>query len=230
MTSQPPVSFPPRRSTRLTPACCLGHGEGVLVSHDRGPIRFALWVGPGRDPQVAYLDARLLAIATTEAGEAGLLLHVRGVSHNALGGERHGDLGPAVLHRMAHAALDRDSDPVLQLPEACAAPRGADGLCATAMDAPRPGTPYDEVGAFAIGDGFAIAWVMRDAVGHGRVVRRAVYADERFLLETGSGADGRPRAWPARGLGAVDLAPMAPSAAELAVIEDRIADVTGDAS
>ena len=54
--------------------------------YDRQRTRFALWTRPGRDPEVAYLDARLLAIATSELGATGLQVHGSGISFNILGG------------------------------------------------------------------------------------------------------------------------------------------------
>jgi hypothetical protein len=198
----------------------------VFRVYDRRGIRFALWTAHGRDPEVAYLDARLLAIATSELGTTGLQLHGSGISHNILGGARPGDIDPAALHRMAHAALDGDGKPRLGLPEPCADRIGPDGLCETAAREPQPGTPAEPAGSFAIEGGFAIQWVMRDDVLHGRVIRRAVYMDDRYLLEAGSGPDGRARVWPARGLMAHGLEFVTPAASELAGIEERIMGVS----
>ena len=205
---------------------CLGHGGTVFRVYDCQGIRFGLWTGHGRDPEVAYLDARLLAIATSELGATGLQLHGSGISYNTLGGARRGDIDPAALHRLTHAALDNDGRRRLGLVEPCKDPVGPGGLCATAAREPRPGTPADPPGSFATGGGFALQWVMRDDVVRGRAVRRAIYMDDRYLLEAASGPDGRARAWPARGLMAHGLEFVTPAASELVVIEDRIMGVT----
>lgn len=194
--------------------------------HDRQGVRFGSWTGHGRDPEVAYLDARLLMICTSELGTTGLQLHGSGTSYNIFGGARHGDSDPAALHRLAHAALDDDGKPCFGLVRPCEESVGPDGLCETAARQPRPGTPADPTGSFAIEHGFALQWVMRDDVARGRAVRRAVYMDDRFLVEAASGPDGRPRVWPARGLMVHGLEFVTPAASELAVIEQRILGVT----
>lgn len=194
--------------------------------YDRHGIRFGLWTGHGRDPEVAYLDDRLLAVCTSELGATGLQLHASGVSYNILGGARPGDIDAAVLHRLAHAALDGDGKPRFGLVRPCEEPVGPDRLCETAAHQPRPGTPADPVGSFAIEGGFALQWVMRDDVARGRAVRRAVYMDDRYLLEAASGPDGRARVWPARGLMGHGLEFVTPTAIELAVIEEQIMGVT----
>ena len=194
--------------------------------YDRHGCRFGLWTGHGRDPEVAYLDARLLAICTSELGTTGLQLHGSGISYNILGGARQGDIDPAALHRLAHAALDDDGKARLGLVRPCEEPVGPDRLCETAARQPQPGTPADPTGSFAIEGGFALQWVMRDDVVRGRAVRRAVYVDDRYLLEAASGPDGRARVWPARGLMVHGLEFVTPAASELAVIEERILGVT----
>ena len=199
----------------------------MFHAYDHQGIRFALWGGPGRDPQLAYLDARLLAVATSELGTTGLALHGSGSSYNTYGGVRAGEIDPAALHRMAHGAVGSDGEMGLGLPEPCDDRVGPDALCETAAGEPRPGTPAEPAGSFAIESGYALQWVTWDDLGRDGVVRRAVYMDDRYLLEAGSGPDGRPRAWPARGLMAHGLESVTPAASELALIEQRISELTG---
>lgn len=203
------------------------HRWTVIHLDDRHDFRFAIWTGHGRDPEVAYLDGRLLAIATTELGTTGLRIYPSGVSSNVLGGERRGDIDPAALHRIVHAAVDVDRGPIFELDEPCDGPVGVDGLCEAARREPRPGTPADPVGSFAIEDGFALQWCTWEDAGRDGVLRRAVYVDERFLLEAGLGRDAAVRAWPARGLLPYGLELVTPAAGELAVIEGRISRLTG---
>ena len=192
----------------------------MVETHDHQGVRFAVWTGHGRDPEVAYLDERLLAIGTSELGATGWLLYGSGLSLNVLGGVRRGAIDEAALHRMAHTAVDVELDPP------CEGPLGSDGLCAAARREPRPGTPAEPAGSFVIEEGFAIQWVAWEDILRRGVLRRAVYLDARFLLEAGLGRDGAVRAWPARGLAAQGLALVTPAARELVVIEERIRRVT----
>ena len=195
--------------------------------YDRDPIRFAVWSGHGRDPQVAYLDGRLLAVTTSELGEKGWHLYGSGSSYNVLGGARPGDIDAAALHRIVHASAARDGEPAFGLDVPCEHSLGPDGLCETARREPRPGTPADPLASLVLEDGFAIQWVTwDDALRHG-ILRRAVYVDERFLLESGLGPDGAVRAWPARGLMPHGLELVTPTGSELGVIEERISRETG---
>jgi hypothetical protein len=198
----------------------------VFRTYDHDGISFAIWSGHGRDPEVAYLDARQLAIATSELGETGLQLHGSGVSYNSLGGACPGDLDVAALHRIARASVADDGKPILSLGARCEDPLGPDGLCETARREPRPGTPADPVGSFALEAVFALQWASWDDLPRDGVLRRAVYMDERFLLEAGLGPDGTVRAWPARGLMPHGLELVTPSASDLGVIEERIARLT----
>lgn len=197
----------------------------VFHAYDRNGIRFALWTGHGRDPEVAYLDARLLAIATSELGTSGLQLHGSGVSFNVLGGARAGDIDSAALHRMVHGGLGGDGKMGLGLPGRCAEPLALDGLCETAARDPRPEMPAEPTGSFVLESDFALQWVIWDDGRRDRPLRRAVYADDRYLLEAASGPDGRVRAWPARGLMPHGLELVTPTASELSVVEERITDL-----
>ena len=198
----------------------------MIHTHEGHGIGFAVWTGHGRDPQVAYLDARLFAIATSELGKTGWLLYGSGVSYNALGGERRGAIDPAALHRMVHAVVDGRGAPYFELSPPCERPVGTDGMCETARREPRPGTPAEPAGSFVIGEGFALRWVTWEDVVRRGVMRRAEYMDEHFLLEAGLGHDGAVRAWPARGLMAHGLELVTPAASELIFIEERITSLT----
>ena len=135
---------------------------------------------------------------------------------------------PASIARLTLRSIATAS-PASDCPDRVPHRFGPDGLCETAAREPRPGTPADPTGSFAIEGGFALQWVTRDDVVRGRVIRRAVYMDDRYLLEAGSGPDGRARVWPARGLMAHGLEFVTPAASELAVIEERIMGVTNAA-
>ena len=193
--------------------------------YDRGGIRFAIWVGPGRDPQVAYLDARQLVITTSELGTTGLLLHGSGSSYNVLGGQRDGDVDPAVLHRIAHGAIGRDGMASFHLEAHCAAP-AIDALCEIARVEPLPGTETAPLGSLALEPEYFVAWVAWTDLLRDGLLRRAVYLDGRYLLEAGVGPHGAVRAWPASGLASFGLELVAPPARDLAEIEARISRVT----
>ena len=198
----------------------------MIHTYHRGDIRFAVWVGPGRDPQVAYLDARQSVIASSESGTSGLLLYDSGSSRNALGGQRQGDIDPAVLHRIVHVAADRDGTPLFHLEVRCDEALAHDGLCSTAQTEPRPGMEAEPLGMLVLEERFALGWMTWDDPVRADMLRHAVYADERYLLDVGTGPDGSVRAWPSRLLEPHGLDLLAPSAGELARIEERIATVT----
>jgi hypothetical protein len=185
-----------------------------------------MWVGPGRDPQVAYLDARLLAVATSELGTTGCRIYESGMCQNVLGGERHGDIDPAALHRIVHTARDRDGAPLFDLGVPCEATPPSDGLCGIGRREPRPVTEAAPRGSFAIEADLALQWVRWQEPDRAGVLRRALYADDRYLLEAGTGPDGVVRVWIARGLQPYGLESVAPSAKWLADIEARISRVT----
>lgn len=198
----------------------------MIHTYHRGDIRFAIWVGPGRDPQVAYLDARQSVIASSESGTSGLLLYDSGSSRNVLGGRRDGDIDRAVLHRVVHFATDRDGTSLFHLRAPCRDVPAADGLCAAARSQPRPGMEAEPLGSLIIEPAFALQWTTWDDPARADVLRHAVYADERYLLDVGTGPDGSVRAWPSRLLEPHGLDLLSPSAGELARIEERIASVT----
>ena len=197
----------------------------MIRIRDEGAVRFAVWLGPGRDPQVAYLDARQMSIATSELGTTGRMLHRAGQSYNVLGGHRRGDIDPAILHRIAHGVTGRDGTASFELESPCTAP-ASDGLCAIARSEPRPGTEAEPPGSLALEPGFALSWVAWADPDRAGVLRRAVYVDERYLLEAGLGPDHAVRAWPARGLAPTGLELVAPAARDLASIEVRISRLT----
>ena len=199
----------------------------MIHTFDRQGIRFAIWTGHGRDPEVAYLDGRLMVIATSELRQTGWRLHGSGLSYNILGGERRGEIDAAVLHRIVHAAVGRDGRPFFDVDEPCDDRLSSDGFCGTAERQPRPGTPAEPEGFFVIGEGFAVQWVTWEDIGRVGVVRRAVYVDDRFLLEAGTGPDGAVRLWPARGLMPHGLELVTPLARETAEIEERVFRATG---
>jgi hypothetical protein len=198
----------------------------VICTYERGDVRFAIWVGPGRDPQVAYLDARQSVMAGSELGTSGLLLYDSGSSRNLLGGRREGDIDRAVLHRVVHVVTDHDGTSLFHLQAPCRDAPAADGLCAAARSEPRPGMDAEPLGSLVTEPGFALQWVTWDDPVRTDVLRHAVYADERYLLDAGTGHDGSVRAWPSRLLEPHGLELVAPSAEELARIEERIASVT----
>jgi hypothetical protein len=147
-----------------------------------------------------------------------------------LGGHRRGDIDPAVLHRIVHVAADRDGTPLLRLPVPCDDAPAPDGLCAVARTEPRPGMEAEPLGALVLEAGFALGWVTWDDPVRATVLRHAVYADQRYLLDVGTGPDGSVRAWASRLLEPHGLDLVAPSARELARIEERISAVTDQGS
>jgi hypothetical protein len=197
-----------------------------MHAFDRHPIRFAIWVGPGRDPEVAYLDARQLVLTSSELTTDGLALHATGRVYNILGGSTELPLDAAVSHRIRHAALDRTGSPWFVIDGSGPSCIERDGLCDLAEPNPVPRLPYHDPGSFALGPNHALRWVTWDDPLRADILRHAVYLDDRRLLESAAAADGRPRVWPARGLRTTPLELVAPDVAELAAIGDRFFELT----
>ena len=205
----------------------MGHHAAVAIPfRDLGDIRFAAWVGPGRDPQVAYLDARQLVIGTAELTTHGWLLHDDGTTANVLGGVCDGPIDRAILHRVAHTLAEPTGEPSFMLHGGAGSCIAIDGLCDLAQGDPRPPMPFDEPGSFWLGPDFAVQWATWEDAARAGTLRRAVYLDDRHLLEAAPGIDGRPRLWPARGLASDGLELVVPSGREATTIKDRIATVT----
>ena len=198
----------------------------MVRGYDRDGLRFATWVGVGRDPEIAYLDATQLVIGGAELTLDGWYLFDGGTSHNVLGGMVAGPIDPAVLHRISHTVVDRNGKQSFQIGRAgCPLPRGSE-LCEVALREPLLDLPYHEPGAFYIDADFALQWVNWGDPGRERALRRAVYMDDTFLMEAGVGRDGKIRIWPARGLAASGLELVVPSAKEVGVIESRVSGAT----
>ena len=62
----------------------------MVRAYDRGEIRFATWIGHGRDPEVAYVDDRQLVVGSAELRTSGWFLFDSGTSSNVLGGGHEG--------------------------------------------------------------------------------------------------------------------------------------------
>jgi hypothetical protein len=201
-------------------------GVGMVRASDRDGIRFATWVGHGRDPEVAYLDDTQLVIGSAELTIHGWLLLATGKSHNVLGGVVEGPLDPAVLHRIAHTVLDREGAPWFRLDGPDDACGDSNELCEMARRTPHLSLPYHEPGSFHLASDFALQWVTWGDPGRSGVLRRAVYVDDRYLVEAGLGPDDQIRIWPARGLRPFDLELVTPTARESAKIEDRVSQTT----
>jgi hypothetical protein len=198
----------------------------MIRSYDREGIRFATWVGHGRDPEVAYLDGSQLVIGSAELRIDGWHLFADGAAYNTLGGVVTGRIDPAVLHRISHASLDAAGAQWLQMDGPDAACGQGIELCAVALRHVHPGTPYHEPGSFHVDADFAVQWVAWEDAGRAGMLRRAVYVDDRFLLEAAIGRDGGVRIWPARGLRSFDLELVTPSAREAVEIEARVSKAT----
>jgi hypothetical protein len=209
---------------------CDQDGAVTYVGYDRGAIRFAIWVGRGRDPNVAYLDATQLVVTTTELTTRGLLLYATGASSNILGGIRKGPIDRGIRHRIAHGMADAEGAPWFVVDGAADACVPTDGLCDLALPDPVLDLPFQEKGSFHLDADFALQWALWQDPLRAGVVRHAVYLDAGSLLESAPGADGRPRIWPAWTLGSHDLELVTPSALEAAIIEERIARTTGSGS
>jgi hypothetical protein len=195
-------------------------------TYDRNGIQFATWMGPGRDPEVAYLDATQLVIGSAELTTDGLHLFATGRSFNTLRGEVQGVIDRSVLHRILHTVLDRDGSQWFHLDGPDNACDGTGELCEVAMRTPTLDIPYHEPGSFHLDVGFALQWVTWTEPVRVGVLRRAVYLDGSYLLEAGLGTGGSVRAWPSRGLSPHGLELMAPTANEAGRIEQRIAHLT----
>jgi hypothetical protein len=198
----------------------------MVRGYDRAGLRFAIWVGVGRDPEIAYLDATQLVIGGAELTLDGWTLFDKGDSYNVLGGMVEGPIDPAVLHRISHAVVDRGGKESFEVGRADCRRPAAGELCEVALREPLLAVPYHERGAFYIDADFALQWVNWGDPGRERVLRRAVYMDDTFLMEAGVGRDGKPRIWPARGLAASGLELVVPSAKEAGVIESRVSRAT----
>jgi len=185
-------------------------------------MRFAIWVGHGRDPEVAYLDDRQLVIGGAELTTNGWSLFNRGTTYNVLGGEVKGPIDPSVLHRVSHTALDRDGRRWFHLHEPDNACGETTELCAIALRPPVPPMPYREPGKFQLGADFCVQWVTWTDPLRSGVLRRAVYMDDRYLMEAGIGPEMKVRVWPARGLLQHGIESVAPTGREAAEIEDRV--------
>jgi hypothetical protein len=198
----------------------------VVRAYDRDGIRFATWVGHGRDPEVAYLDDTQLVIGAAELRVDGLFLFDTGKSYNVLGGVNDGRIDPAVLHRISHTVLDREGSQWFSLDGPDHSCGQTSDLCELALRTPRLGMPYHEPGSFRLASDFALQWVSWDTPGLSGMLRRAVYVDHWYLLEAGLGRDDAVRVWPSRGLSPFDLELVTPTAREAARIETRVSQTT----
>ena len=194
--------------------------------YDRGDIRFAIWVGHGRDPEVAYLDDTRLVIGSAELRTEGWFLFDGGKSYNVLGGGHQGSVDPRVLHRISHSVVDRDGSQWFLLDRPDEACGQTIDLCDIALGSPQLSTPYQDPGVLHLDTDFALQWVAREGPGRSGRLRRAVYVDEQYLLEAASGRDDRVRVWPARGLMPFGIELVTPTARELGAIEARITQTT----
>jgi hypothetical protein len=202
----------------------------MMSRYDQDGIRFAIWVGPGRDPEVAYLDERQLVIGGAELTTDGWCLFNRGSTYNVLGGEVKGPIDPSVLHRISHTVLDRDGGRWFHLDDPDNPCAETTALCAVALPTPMPAMPYREPGAFHLGADFCVQWVTWTDPLRSGVLRRAVYMDDRYLMEGGIGPEMKVRVWPARGLMPHGLEHVAPTGREAAEIEDRVRRQLGPAT
>jgi hypothetical protein len=198
----------------------------MVRAYDRDGIRFATWVGHGRDPEVAYLDATQLVIASAELVADGWHLFGTGRSYNVLGGEVEGPIDPAVLHRISHSVLDRDGARWFLVDGPGQGCGTTSELCDLALRTPSLGTPYHEPGRFDLSADFGLQWVTWDEPIRAGVLRRAVYVDGSYLMEAGLGREGTVRVWPARGLRPYGLELVTPSGREAAGIEERVSRIT----
>jgi len=198
----------------------------MVRAYDRGEIRFATWIGHGRDPEVAYVDDRQLVVGSAELRTSGWFLFDSGTSSNVLGGGHEGPIDPAVLHRISHSVVDRDGSQWFRLDPPEDACGQTNELCEVALRAPRVGTPYGKAGSFRVDGDFALQWITWEDGSRSGSLRRAVYVDDRHVLEAGLGRDGQVRVWPARGLGSIGLELVSPTAREAAEIEQRVTRAT----
>ena len=198
----------------------------MVHAYDQNGIRFACWVGPGRDPEVAYLDATQLVIGSAELRVDGSYLAERGQSFNTLGGDVRGPIDPAVLHRISHSVLDRNGSQWFLLDGPDDACNDTGELCEVALRTPTLDIPYHEPGVFHLDADFALQRVTWEDPIRAGALRRAVYLDGTYLLEAGLGRGDSVRAWPSRGLPPFGLELVAPTASELARIEERVTRVT----
>jgi hypothetical protein len=200
--------------------------DQMVRAYDRDGIRFAIWVGHGRDPEVAYLDDTQLVIASAELRTDGWHLFDEGAASNILGGVVEGPIDPAVLHRISHGTGDGEGSPAFRIDQPDGACGQAHELCEVALGPPHLGTPYREPGSFHLDADFALQWVAWEDAQRAGILRRAVYVDDRYLLEAGLGADGTVRIWPARGLLPFGIELITPTGREAVRIEERVSEVT----
>jgi hypothetical protein len=198
----------------------------MVRAYDRDGICFATWVGHGRDPEVAYLDDTQLVIGSAELRTDGWFLFDAGKSHNVLGGVCEGPIDPAVLHRISHTVLDREGSQWFLLDGPDDSCGKTNELCEIARRTPHLGLPYHKPGLFLLASDFALQWVTWGDAGRSGVLRRAVYVDDRYLLEAGGGREDEVRVWPSRGLMPFGLELVTPAAREAAKIEERVSQTT----
>lgn len=146
----------------------------MVRGYDRDGIRFATWVGHGRDPEVAYLDVTQLVIGAAEMAGEGWYLFPGGRSYNILGGEVTGPIDPAVLHRISHGVLDSQGSQWFRLDGPDDACGKTNELCDVALRTPSLAIPYHEPGAFHLDADFALQWVTWHEPVRAGVLRRAV--------------------------------------------------------
>jgi hypothetical protein len=198
----------------------------MVRAYDLDGIRFATWVGHGRDPEVAYLDDTQLVIGSAELRTEGWFLFDTGKSYNVLGGGDEGRIDPAVLHRISHSVLDREGSQWFGVDGPGDACGQTTRLCEVARRTPQLRTPYRDTGSFHLSSDFALQWVTWDDPGRSGVLRRAVYVDDQYLLEVGLGRDEQVRVWPSRGLTPFGLELVTPTGRDVAAIEQRITQTT----
>jgi hypothetical protein len=143
-----------------------------------------------------------------------------------LGGPVEGPIDAAVLHRIAHTVLHREGLPWFRLDGPAHQCGKTVALCEIALRAPHLGMPYHEPGSLRLDPDYTLQWVTWEDAARSNKLRRAVYVDDRFLLEAGLGGDDQIRIWPARGLSPFGVELVTPSAREAVTIEERVTDTT----
>jgi hypothetical protein len=182
-----------------------------------GATAFAAWCGGDRDPPVAYLDAHQLVVGEAELTTHGWAIWPNGTAYTPSGWSYSGPIERSVLHRLAHSLEE------FVEPGGC---QPTDKLCAVAATEPPmqwAARFFAETGGQdPAGISFELASEYAVQLSADRdLIRRAVYADDKYVLEAGMSFDRSIRVWPCRAF-TTHIASLAPTPAEATTAIERI--------
>ena len=167
---------------------------------------------------MAYLDARQLVVGEAELTTSGWSIWPQGTAYTPSGWSYSGPIEPSVLHRLAHSLEEfvveaggcHQTDALCDV--AAAEPPmqwAADFFAATGVPEPA-GTAFELASEYAV-----------QLSADRDLIHRAVYADDKYVLEAGMSFGRSIRVWPCRAF-TTHIASLAPTPVEATTAIERI--------